>query len=66
MYSKYGSYRLFTMVLFFAGITGVILYKRKSVLKSIKGSILEEEIKRMINRNDRIQAILREKNKKEV
>jgi hypothetical protein len=66
MYSKYGSYRLFTMILFFSAITGLIMYKRKSVLKSIKGSILEEEIKRMINRNDQIQSILREKNKKEL
>jgi hypothetical protein len=40
MYSKYGSYRLMTMVLFVSGITGLVLYKRKSVLKSVKGSIL--------------------------
>ena len=54
------------MILFFSAITGLIMYKRKSVLKSIKGSILEEEIKRMINRTDQIQSILREKNKKEL
>ncbi len=66
MYSKYGSYRLMTMVLFFSGITGLILYKRKSVLKSVKGSILEEEVKRMLNRNERVLSILKEKNKKEL
>ena len=66
MYSKYGSYRMMSMVLFFAAITGVILYKRKSVLKSVKGSILEEEIKRMLNRDDRILSLLREKKRKEL
>jgi hypothetical protein len=66
MYSRYGAYRIFTMVIFFSALTGVILYKRKSVLKSVKGSILEEEVKRMLGRNDRIAALLKEKNKKEL
>lgn len=51
MYSKYGAYRIFTMVLFFSALTGIILYKKKSVLKSVKGSILEEEVKRMLGKN---------------
>lgn len=55
-----------SMVLFLAAFTGVILYKRKSALNSVKGSILEEEVKRMLNRNDHVLTILKAKNKKEL
>ena len=40
MYTKYGSYRIISMVLFAAGFWGLIMYKKKNVLRSFKGSIL--------------------------
>lgn len=52
MYSKYGSYRLMSVVLFVAGLWGVIMYKQKNVLKSVKGSILEHEVKTQVGRNN--------------
>jgi hypothetical protein len=66
MYSKYSTYRFFTMILFFSAITGIVLYKRRTVLTSIKGSILEEEVKRMLQRNDHVIQILKSKNKKDL
>ena len=41
MYTKYSSYRFFSMVFFTAGILGIYLYKKTTALSSIKGSILE-------------------------
>lgn len=66
MYTRYNAYRMFTMVFFFAALTGFILYKRKTVLKSIKGSILEEEVKQLLHRNGNVLRMLKEKNKKEL
>jgi len=40
MYSKYGSYRIMSIVLFVSGIWGLIMYRQKNVLKTVKGSIL--------------------------
>ncbi len=40
MYSKYSSIRMFSALLFMGIIAGVVMYKQKNTLRSIKGSIL--------------------------
>ena len=40
MYSKYGSYRMKSVVLLLADIWGLIIYRQKNVMKSVKGSIM--------------------------
>ena len=42
MYSKYGSIRMFSGVVFIGLIAGLVMYKQKNALKHVKGSILEE------------------------
>ena len=59
MYSKYGSYRMLSFILFFAAIGGLVVYKKKTVIKSIKGSILEDEIKNMVRKNENVMKILK-------
>jgi hypothetical protein len=40
MYTKYSSYRIVAVVLFVSAIWGLIMYRQKNVLKTVKGSIL--------------------------
>ena len=63
MYSSYGSYRLFAFLFFFATIVGLVLYKRRTALRSIKGSVLEAQIKNLLAQNPRMNDILRQRNK---
>jgi len=65
MYSKYGSYRMFSLVLFMSAVGGFVIYKKKTIMKSIKGSILEDEVKRLVGKNETIINILKEKHKRE-
>ena len=61
MYSKYGSVRMFSMVLFVGIIAGVVMYKQKNMLKSMKGSLLEEEVKMKVANNKKMSALLSSK-----
>lgn len=63
MYTKYGSYRIMSVVLFVSGIWGLIMYRQKNVLKTVKGSILEHEVKTKVSRNSYVMQVLRNKNK---
>jgi hypothetical protein len=65
MYSKYGSYRILSLLLFFSALGALVLYKKKTLMKSIKGSILEDEVKRMVSRNENVVNLLRNKQKRE-
>lgn len=66
MYSKYSSIRMFSIVIFMGVIAGVVMYKQKNVLQTIKGSILEQEVKSLLSRDGRVNDILRQKHKKEL
>lgn len=66
MYSKYGSYRIMSIVLFVSGIWGLIMYRQRNVLKTVKGSILEHEVKTKVGRNNLVVQVLRNKNKSTV
>jgi hypothetical protein len=63
MYSKYGSIRIFSALLFMGLIAGVVMYKQKHMLKSIKGSILESEVKHIVSRNPKINSLLKSRGK---
>ena len=66
MYSKYSSYRFFSILFFSAGILGIYLYKKTTSLSSIKGSILEEEVKNLLNKNSHIVNLLGSRGKREL
>lgn len=66
MYSKYSSIRMFSALLFMGIIAGVVMYKQKNTLRSIKGSILQSEVKRFIGSHPKIGQLLREKKKGEL
>ena len=40
MYSKYGSMRMLSVLLFTGLLGGIVMYKRRTTLKTIKNSIL--------------------------
>lgn len=54
------------MVIFLGALSGLVMYKQKNVLKSVKGSILEDEVKRLLGKNEAVIQILKNKNKKEL
>ena len=64
MYSKYSSIRMFSAVIFVGLIAGVVMYKQKNMLRNIKGSILEMEVKSLLTNNKQMQTIMKQKNKK--
>lgn len=64
MYSKYGSIRMFSIVIFMGLIAGVVMYKQKAALKTIKGSILEEEVKRLVRGNHKMKELMQIKKKR--
>ena len=63
MYSRYGSYRLFTFLFFFASIAGLVVYKKRTALRSIKGSVLEAQIKSLLGQNPKLNDLLRQRKK---
>jgi len=65
MYSKYGNYRMISIILFGGLVASAVLYKRNNVIRSIKGSILETNIKTMLNSNKHIDQLLKARNKKQ-
>ena len=55
-----------SIVLFVSGIWGLIMYRQRNVLKTVKGSILEHEVKTKVGRNNLVVQVLRNKNKSTV
>ena len=64
MYSSYTSYRMVTFLFFFAILSGFVIYKRKTAMRSIKGSVLEAQVKKLLNTNPHLTALLNERKKK--
>ena len=66
MYQKYAMLRYASIGIVLAAVAGIVTYKRKNVFKTIKGSILEEEIKLLVKNNEKVKNVLQEKNKKNI
>lgn len=64
MYSRYGNYRILSIVFILGVSTILFLYKRRNVVRNIRGSILENDIKQMLGRNAKLQELLQARNKK--
>jgi len=62
MYSKYNKYRFLSFVIMVAGVFWAYQFKKSRILKSIKGSILEVELKEFICKNPKIHHILNVRN----
>lgn len=58
MYTRYGSMRLFAIILFLGMGIGLVTYKQKNVLRGIKGSTLEYLIKTKIGKNQKVIELL--------
>ena len=61
MYSKYSSIRMLSIMIFMGLIAGAVIYKRKTTLQSVTGSILEEEVKRLAQKNLQVSELLNRK-----
>ena len=59
MYSKYGSMRLFSSVIFLGLVVGLVMYKERNVLKNIKGSILEHEVHSLVSKNPKVNQLIK-------
>ncbi len=66
MYSKYSSIRMLSIMIFMGLIVAMVIYKKKTTLRSITGSILQEEVKRMAVRNPKVREILDAKKKNDL
>lgn len=53
-------------MIFMGLIVAMVIYKKKTTLRSITGSILQEEVKRMAVRNPKVREILDAKKKSDL
>lgn len=47
------------MLLFASAMGSLFVYKNKKIIRSIKGSILEDEVKRIVSHHPTVNKILR-------